>query len=313
MTRPDQEGGSGRRLFLSYAREDVAAVTVLRNGLLRLQHNVWIDDRLALGQAWWDEILRQIRLCDAMVVAVSPSLLESQAGSREREYAIQLGKPILPVCLRAVSTQLLPPDLAELQFVDYCTPGPDAAFQFAYALGNLPSSGPLPVPLPAPPPVPVSYLSGLAVKVGAPSLTLDEQFALVAKLRAALGKPAERDAAGQLLRSLRDRQDLYHAPACELQELLAEPALESTRDPGEPARGPDPDRPQAHRIPLQTVAGTGEQHDHQARGTVTVATPEAAAPPGWYPDPTHRHSLRWFDGDWTDWACDGRAVVVDRL
>jgi hypothetical protein len=293
----------------------VAAVTVLRNGLLRLQHNVWIDDRLALGQAWWDEILHQIRICDAMVVAVSPSLLESQAGSREREYALRLGKPILPVCLRAVSMQLLPPDLAELQFVDYCTPGPDAAFQLAFALGNLPVSDPLPVPLPTPPAVPVSYLSGLAVKVGAPSLTLDEQFTLVAKLRAALGKPAERDAAFQLLRSLRDREDLYYAPACELAELLTDGDRAPDVAPDRQRVGPPP-----QRVPLQAFAATDSfaatDHHLAHRAAVApgaVATREQPAPTGWYPDPTRRHQLRWFDRDWTDWACDGGTVVADRL
>src|SRR5512144_888404 len=61
-------------LFVTYAREDREHVLRLRAGLERLRHEVWVDDRLSVGQAWWQEILSQIRTCDAVVVAVSPAL-----------------------------------------------------------------------------------------------------------------------------------------------------------------------------------------------------------------------------------------------
>lgn len=266
-----------RCVFMTYAREDLTLVQGLRTGLQRLQHEVWVDDRLSVGQAWWTEILRQIRRCDAVVVAVSPALLESAASAAERRYALQLGKPLLPVCLRAVRTALLPPDLAPLQLVDYCTPGADAAFELAHALSRLPASPDLPDPLPDPPPVPLSYLSDLTARVHAPTLSLDEQLALVARLRAALARESDKDSPRELLLSLQRRDDLYHATAREIDSLLA-PATASV---------------QGHR-------------DHGAARTSTV-------PVGWYPDPTGRHRLRWFDGDWSDWACDDRAAVRDPL
>src|ERR1035437_9211395 len=106
----------------------------LAAGLQRLGHEVWLDKRLSVGQEWWAEILNQIRLSEAIVVALSPGLLESPASAAERGYAVQLGKVLLPVCLRTVRNELLPPDLAPLQIVDYCTPGPEAAFELADAL-----------------------------------------------------------------------------------------------------------------------------------------------------------------------------------
>jgi len=167
-----------------------------------------------------DEILRQIRLSDAIIVAVSPALLESQASTLEREYARQLGKAILPVCVRPVRPELMPPDIAAVQIVDYTEPGATAAFELADALGHLPASADLPEPLPDAPVVPLSYLSDLTARVRRPSLTLDEQLALVSRLRSALGKETEHQPAMELLLTLRRRDDLYHEPAREIASIL---------------------------------------------------------------------------------------------
>jgi hypothetical protein len=208
-------------LFVTYAREDRSLVDRLRVGLQRLRAEVWIDDRLVVGEAWWDVILRQIRQSDAILVAVSPALLQSQASWLEREYARRLGKVILPVSVRPVRPELLPPDLAAVQMVDYSDPDASAAFELADALAHLPRSPELPDPLPEPPPVPLSYLSDLTARVRAPALTLDEQLALVARLRSALGKPAEHVPALELLLTLQRREDLYIGPAREIDSILA--------------------------------------------------------------------------------------------
>src|SRR5664280_1038842 len=118
----------------------------LAAGLQRLGHEVWLDKRLSVGQEWWAEILNQIRLSEAIVVALSPGLLESPTSAAECGYAVQLGKVLLPVCLRPVRNEFLPPDLAPLQIVDYCTPAPEAAFELADALAHLPASPALPDP-----------------------------------------------------------------------------------------------------------------------------------------------------------------------
>ncbi|MGZ4650642.1 MAG: TIR domain-containing protein [Kineosporiaceae bacterium] len=211
----------GLRLFVTYAREDRPLVEQLRAGLQRLRHEVWVDDRLSGGNLWWDQILLQLRQCDAIVVAVSPALLESQASTLEREYAGRLGKPVLPVCVRPVRPELTPPDLAAVQMVDYTEPDATAAFELADALTHLPSAPELPEPLPEPPLVPLSYLSDLTARVRAPSLSLDEQLALVSRLRSALGKDAEHQPAMELLLILQRREDLYHEPAREIAVIVA--------------------------------------------------------------------------------------------
>src|SRR5664280_3831972 len=98
--------------------------------------SVWLDKRLSVGQEWWAEILNQIRLSEAIVVALPPGLLESPASAAERGYAVQMGKVLLPVCLRTVRNELLPPDLAPLQIVDYCTPGPGGCIRAGRRSGS---------------------------------------------------------------------------------------------------------------------------------------------------------------------------------
>jgi hypothetical protein len=250
-----------RRVFLSYARRDADKVATLEEGLRSFGADVWLDHALVGGHEWWQAILREIRQRDVFVQAISPAGMDSEACTRERAYARALGKPILPVVVDAIDTNLLPDDLARLQLVLYIEPQPEHAFRLARALASRPSAPPLPEPLPEPPDVPVSYLHGLRDRVRAPSLTLDEQLALIGRLEAALERDAERTAALNLLRELNDRDDLYRAAAHRIARLIGpgpereprpepepepEPEVELGPEPEpvtnpEPVRKPEPD------------------------------------------------------------------------
>lgn len=277
---------TARRLnvFISYTSEDAELVRTVAEGLETLHHDVWIDKKLNGGQEWWDGILEQIRKCDAMVVAVSPALLESEAAAKEREYARQLGKPLVPVLIAPVLTDLLPPDIEPLQLIDYTTIGPMTGLHLAAALTALPSAPPLPETLPPPPPRPVPPLAELAERLRAEHLSLEDQLAVVAALRLALDRAREQAAAVALLRTLRTRRDLYFAAWQELEDLM-----------------------QRERAAHQSDGLPGG--DAGVRQPPTASQP--TTPPGWYPDPSGRHQLRWFDGDWTPYASDNGLVIED--
>ena len=179
-----------RNFFLSYSRADKDRLAPLLRGLERLHHHVWMDEQLEGGQQWWDEVLSQIRAADAVIVALSPAVLDSTACLLEFRYARAVGKPVVPVMIDPVNPDLLPGELARVQLVDFTTGNEQAAFDLMAALSGLPDAKPLPTPLPEAPPVPVSYLSGLGESIQQPNMSLDEQYAVVRKLRSGLERPA---------------------------------------------------------------------------------------------------------------------------
>jgi TIR domain len=229
------------RLFVSYARPDRPQAESLVRRIQQLGHETWLDSKLEGGQAWWDEILSEVRRCDAFALALSEASIESEACSSERAYAAALGKTVIPITVAPVRTQLLPSDLAGIQLVDYSEPGEDAAIELAKSLSRLAPSPPVPDPLPSAPPVPTSYLSDLGRRVAAPTLSRDEQLALVEDLRQGLLRARNRnnqedyDTALDLLRRLRERPDLYAATAQQIDAVYGE----APRPQAEPA-GPKP-------------------------------------------------------------------------
>ena len=102
-----------------------------------------VRSELSGGQAWWDQILASIRDCDVFVFVLTPEALISTACKREFGYAADLGKPILPVLVSAgVSTNLLPPALSQIQFVDYRNQNRDATIRLARAFTTIPPPQP---------------------------------------------------------------------------------------------------------------------------------------------------------------------------
>ena len=220
-------------IFVSYSRSSLGVVTMLVSDLDALGHTVWFDQDLSGGHAWWNQILGRIRECDLFVFILDAESLDSTACQREYGYAAGLSKRILPVLVSgAVSTNLLPPALSQIQFVDYRVQDRDAVLRLAKALSNLPPPVPLPDPLPPTPPVPTSYLGNLSLQVDTEStLTYEQQSALLVDLRRHFRDPSTANDARALLERLRKRRDLFATIAEEMAELIATPARESTRVP----------------------------------------------------------------------------------
>jgi hypothetical protein len=226
-------------VFISYARTDEASIRDVAEGIQRLSQEVWFDKSLLAGQEWWSEILENIRRSTAFVQAISPASLDSEACRRESSYARVLGKPVIPIMISPVRMVLLPPDLAGTQLVDYSDSNPRRVWDLAGALASCPDPPPLPEPLPTAPPVPVSYLSELSDRVRAATLSFEEQATLIVRLRSAVENASERDAAIEILKSLRDRRDLIFSVGREVDALIgippaAAPARDTLRPPTQP-------------------------------------------------------------------------------
>ncbi len=230
-------------IFLSYARPDRQRADSIALRLRQAGNDVWLDDDLTGGQIWWDGILRQLRRCDATVTIVSRASLRSQACIRERQYAARLGKPVLPVAIEPIDTELLPTELARLQVIDYSQPGEEAAYQLAGAVFGLPRPRALPDPLPGPPPVPTSPLDTVAGQLSGPSLTQDQHLAIIGRLESALepsADPNDRPVALDLLNRMAQRPDLLAAVDKRIRTLRASTQDSQTPRASQWTPGPQP-------------------------------------------------------------------------
>ena len=227
------------RIFISYNNENREIVKTLADDIATLGHQVWLDRELTGGQAWWDQILAEIRQCHVFVFALSPEALDSHPCKLEHEYASSLNKSVLPIMVSdGVSAGLLPPALSKLQHVDYRRQDRQSALAIARAFSNLSPSPPLPSILPDPPDVPISYLGELKDHIdGVAPLSFDAQTALVLKLKERLRQKTDAKDGRQLLERLRKRPDLFALVAAEIDEALAGHA-ESSIKPRLPARVP---------------------------------------------------------------------------
>jgi hypothetical protein len=173
-----------RRVFVSYSRNNLDAVTQLIKHMKDCGVDMWYDQALTGGQRWWDNILTNIRECDIFVFALSPESWDSEACKSELGYVVQLGKPIIPVLVSdGININLLSPPLSEIQITDYRKRDMQAAFAVLKAINLAPPTADLPEPLPTSPPVPVSYLSTLKDRIDcAEPLSPQDQITLLFEL-----------------------------------------------------------------------------------------------------------------------------------
>ncbi|MEP7112944.1 MAG: TIR domain-containing protein [Ilumatobacteraceae bacterium] len=268
------------RIFVSYARRDREAVDALLQDIRRARHDVWVDEELTGGQAWWSTILGTIRGADLFVVALSPDWLNSKACNAELQYAVACNRSVLPIMVARVSPQMAPPAVANAQILDYVERTPDAAISLVTALSMALPAALLPQPLPPEPLVPMSYMNTFRERVDELSLSFQQQSMLLSELRAHLSDEDDRDSATELIRRLRRRGDITESIGKEIDALLITAAASATTAPTSTA-----------------------QSDLSSASVI---------PAGWYPDPYGRYAQRYWDGTtWTEHASTGGGQVVD--
>jgi hypothetical protein len=212
-------------IFISYARQDRQAVLVLRADLGHFRRETWMDGELDGGQDWWDEILDNIRACEAFLFVVSPDSVTSRACRAELDYAQQLHRPLLPVMVRETDLQMAADVIAETQVVDLQVRTMESGIALSNALALLHAPPELPSPLPDPPPAPVIHLGRIHDRIDVASLPEEEQWALLNDLRGYLSVSEDRPGAIELLRLLHDHGKVAKAVADDIDRLLADPSL----------------------------------------------------------------------------------------
>jgi TIR domain len=202
-----------RKLFISYARDNKRDVDQLVAHLGTMGYDTWVDAALRGGQDWWNEILQRIADTDVVIAIYSAAALNSTACGREFEWAVALGKPVVPVAVEPPPTAL-PTRFARRQIIDYSEPAerPLAALKLQGALATLPTAPALPDPLPEPPKAPMSYLTDIIDLITqANALDHDQQHQILHQLEPALTSfdPLERQGGRDILERFSARGDLY--------------------------------------------------------------------------------------------------------
>ena len=173
-------------VFLSYSRENEETVKALTQGFQAAEREVWYDQDLRGGDAWWAEILDNIRLASVFIFALSDASLNSRLCRAELEYAFALKRPVVPVQVGSVGN-LRGHRLSTLQILPFRSDDAVSAFKIIAAVDEASRHVvPLPDPLPAAPPVPFAYLLKLSQLIENKDLDSANQTAVVDQLRRAL-------------------------------------------------------------------------------------------------------------------------------
>ncbi len=226
------------KVFISYSRHDEGAVRSMVSDLHRARVEVWLDDNLGGGDAWWSEILEQIRGCTVFLFAASDNSLHSKPCKAELGYAQALGLPMLPVQIGEISSYRAH-SIFSKQLIDYREPAAATGFALMGALHEQGAHrGDLPDPLPEGPAIPYEYLQRLGESIhDAAVLTPSVQAQMLFELRNALTEEDDSTVLEDirtLLGVLRRRSDVTYPVATEIDTILRGEVAEVSHTPAAP-------------------------------------------------------------------------------
>lgn len=211
------------RIFVSYSHRDSAVVAELVADLRVLGHDVWYDDKLTGGDAWWSAILTQLRAVDLVVFVASNNACRSEACLREFGYAKALGGVVVPLLVDDAQ-DILPEAIRALQSVDYRADARKTLRHLAETLNGhgraLVRPRTLPIPAPQEPAAPYPLISELRDRLASQTLTLPEQERALDGVEACLKSRQQWNVAVDLLKMLRQRNDVAPLIAAKADVLL---------------------------------------------------------------------------------------------
>ena len=100
------------KIFISYAHADAEHLLPIQKALEI--HDIWFDQRLSVGQTWWEEIEQQIAQAHCFIFLLSSHSLQSEYCQKELDHALRLNKPIAPVMVEKVD---IPETISKFQVI----------------------------------------------------------------------------------------------------------------------------------------------------------------------------------------------------
>lgn len=122
------------RVFISYARENLAFAQRLADDLSEYDLQLWMDVRSIPHGANWDyEVQKGLDSSDVMLVLLSAASVMSQNVADEWSYFIEKDKPIIPLLIEACD---VPFRLSRRQRVDFRENYRTALYELLRAMGS---------------------------------------------------------------------------------------------------------------------------------------------------------------------------------
>ncbi|MBD2328184.1 TIR domain-containing protein [Alkalinema sp. FACHB-956] len=107
------------QVFIAHADTDDAIAEQIRRSLMRHGLTTWINKvDIQTGLVFQQAIQRGIEEADNIIYVLSPDSLQSDYCHQEIQYALSLNKRIIPILVRSIEADQIPPELANLQYID---------------------------------------------------------------------------------------------------------------------------------------------------------------------------------------------------
>jgi hypothetical protein len=116
-------------VFIAYARSDSPDVHRIAERLRLRGIETRVDiENIPIGSDWAASLERFIRDADTILFVITPAAMKSQFCLMEVEAAVAMNKRILPVLLKPVPDDVIPANLARLQYLILTDPTDERAF-----------------------------------------------------------------------------------------------------------------------------------------------------------------------------------------
>jgi WD40 repeat protein len=105
-------------IFISYSRRDKDFTLKLFEALKTAKREVWADwEDIPPGSDWFVEIKEGVEQSQAVLFILSPEWIKSGECAKELEYAVQMGKRLIPVIWQNVDPKDVPLELARINWI----------------------------------------------------------------------------------------------------------------------------------------------------------------------------------------------------
>lgn len=91
--------GKYKYIFVSYAHKDAFKVFPEIKRFQDMGYNIWYDEGISIGNEWKNDVVDHLYDCDLFIVFVTNNSANSLNVKKEINYAIDKGKPIIPIYL----------------------------------------------------------------------------------------------------------------------------------------------------------------------------------------------------------------------